>query len=377
MTSSVGLAGFWQDLLGVGQVGVADSFFDLGGHSLIAVRLFAQIKKAYGVDFPISVLFEAPTIRTCAALLAARGVPVEEGAAPVAVAAPERRFTHLVPMHAGEGGPRTPFFLVAGMFGNVLNLRHLAHLLGTDRPFYGLQARGLYGDAAPHNDLVEAARDMIAEIRQVQPHGPYLLGGFSGGGITAYEIAQQLTAAGEEVLALVMLDTPLAQRRPLTRQDRAAIQWQELRAGGVAYPVRWLWNRVTWEISKRRHRDVAPQDEAPQFHDAAIEAAFYEAIARYQTKPWQGPLALFRPPQVGKWQVAPGRWVSSERAYVLPDNDWTGFAPRIEVFEVPGDHDSMVLEPNVRVLAARIKRVIEAAERVAPVDHWVTDKAAE
>ncbi|MEX0279108.1 MAG: SDR family NAD(P)-dependent oxidoreductase, partial [Ruegeria sp.] len=147
------LAGFWQELLGVDQIGVEDSFFDLGGHSLIAVRLFAQIRKAYNVDFPISILFEAPTIRKCAELIAARGVPTEGGsseAAEAAPAAPERRFTHLVPMHSGEGGPKTPFFLVAGMFGNVLNLRHLAHLIGTDRPFYGLQARGLFGDEDPH-----------------------------------------------------------------------------------------------------------------------------------------------------------------------------------------------------------------------------------
>ena len=100
-------------------------------------------------------------------------------------------------MHQGEGGPRTPFFLVAGMFGNVLNLRHLAHLLGTDRPFYGLQARGLYGDEEPHRTFEEAAADYIAELRTVQPHGPYLLGGFSGGGITAYEMARQLEADGE------------------------------------------------------------------------------------------------------------------------------------------------------------------------------------
>ncbi|MDG1117336.1 MAG: beta-ketoacyl synthase N-terminal-like domain-containing protein [Flavimaricola sp.] len=375
------LAGFWQELLGIGEVGVEDSFFDLGGHSLIAVRLFAQVKKAYAVDFPISVLFEAPTIRACANLLAARGVPTKEGVDPAPVAAvPEKRFTHLVPMHQGEGGHRTPFFLVAGMFGNVLNLRHLAHLLGTDRPFFGLQARGLYGDAEPHRDLTEAALDMLAEMRAVQPHGPYMLGGFSGGGITAYEIAQQLTAEGEEVTALVMLDTPLPQRRPLTRADRATIQWQELKAGGVAYPLRWAANRVAWEIAKRRPPAEEAHDDAAQFHDAAIEAAFYEAIARYQVKPWHGPLTLFRPPLVGKWEVAPGRWVSSERAYVLPDNDWTGSAPLVEVIEVPGDHDSMVLEPNVRVLAARMKRVIETAERsrrVATVDHWASDRAAE
>jgi len=193
------LAGFWQELLGVDQVGVEDSFFDLGGHSLIAVRLFAQIRKTWQVDFPISVLFEAPTIRKCAELIAARGVSTgtQENDGLQAPKKPERRFTHLVPMHSGEGGQKTPFFLVAGMFGNVLNLRHLAHLLGADRPFYGLQARGLYGDEDPHRSVIEAARDYIAEMRQVQPHGPYMVGGFSGGGIAAYEIAQQLTAAGD------------------------------------------------------------------------------------------------------------------------------------------------------------------------------------
>lgn len=137
------LTGFWQDLLGVGQVGVEDSFFDLGGHSLIAVRLFAMVKKTYRVDFPISILFEAPTVAACAALIAEQvGEPTENTTE--TPQKPTRRFTHLVPMHQGEGGPRQLFFLVAGMFGNVLNLRHLAQLIGGDRPFYGLQARGCW-----------------------------------------------------------------------------------------------------------------------------------------------------------------------------------------------------------------------------------------
>ncbi|MGB7243720.1 MAG: beta-ketoacyl synthase N-terminal-like domain-containing protein [Sulfitobacter sp.] len=367
------LASIWQDLLGVDQVGVEDSFFDLGGHSLIAVRLFAQVRKAYSVDFPISVLFEAPTIRKCAEMIAARGVATSSDAGDNATAAPEtatRRFTHLVPMHAGEAGPQTPFFLVAGMFGNVLNLRHLAHLLGADRPFYGLQARGLYGDEAPHTSLVEAATDYIAEIRAVQPHGPYMVGGFSGGGITAYEIAQQLTAMGEEVSVLVMLDTPLPVAEPVTLRDRLMIQWIELRKKGLNYPLQWARNRIAWELSKRRGDADGDDMPANQFHNTEIEAAFMESVRSYQVKPWNGPLAMMRPPLVGTWEVAPGRWINDERDYVLHDNGWTGWAPKIEVFEVPGDHDSMVLEPNVRVLGARMKRCIEAAGRspgVAPV----------
>ncbi|MGP6089428.1 type I polyketide synthase [Antarctobacter jejuensis] len=357
------LAGFWQDLLGVQNVGACDSFFDLGGHSLIAVRLFAMVKKAFKVDFPISVLFEAPTIRACAGLIEAQIGPVEGEAAPERKV-PERRFTHLVPMHDGDGGARRPFFLIAGMFGNVLNLRHLAHLLGSDRPFYGLQARGLYGGEAPHETIEDAARDYIAEMMQVQPNGPYMIGGFSGGGITAYEVARQLELMGEEVSLVVMLDTPLPQRRPLSRKDRLMIQWHQAREKGLLYPFVWVRNRIAWEFAKRREAEGTGTEHA--FHNAEIEAAFYRAITSYKVHPWDGRVVLYRPPLQGKWTVSGGALVNSERTYVTHDNDWGLMVPGVEVHEVPGDHDSMVLEPNVRVLAALMREAIEGAEAVTP-----------
>ena len=354
------LVGFWQELLGVGQVGVEDSFFDLGGHSLIAVRLFAMVKKAWRVDFPISILFEAPTVAACARLIADELGDAADLDSPAKPAAPARRFSHLVPMHQGEGGPRKPFFLVAGMFGNVLNLRHLAQLIGGDRPFYGLQARGLLGDQAPHDSLPEAARDYIAEMRQVQPKGPYMLGGFSGGGLTAWEMARQLRDAGEDVSVLVLLDTPLPTRPALSRADKLAIKLAELRAEGPGYLARWAKNRWAWEMQKRQPK--ADADSPVQFHNAAIEAAFRQAIAGYDMPLRKGATVLFRPPLDRKWQVTAGKWVSSAKEYVFDDNDLTRFAPGLAVIEVPGDHDSMVLEPNVRVLAARLKAVIARAE---------------
>jgi thioesterase domain-containing protein/acyl carrier protein len=350
------LVGFWQDLLGVSQVGVEDSFFDLGGHSLIAVRLFAMVKKAYRVDFPISVLFEAPTIARCAALILDQIGEVAEAT----IKAPVRRFTHLVPMHQGEGGARQPFFLVAGMFGNVLNLRHLAQLLGGNRPFYGLQARGLYGDADPHRTLPEAAQDYISELRQVQPHGPYMLGGFSGGGLTAWEMARQLEAAGEVVSVLVLLDTPRPMRPVLSRVDKALIKWAGLRARGPGYLIDWARARWAWE--RQKHAPKVAEAGDAQFHNAAIEAAFRAALPGYQMTLRSGTTVLFRPPLDRAWSVTGGRWVSQAKEYVFDDNDLTEFAPALEVIEVPGDHDSMVLEPNVRVLAARMRAVITLAE---------------
>ncbi len=359
------LAGFWAELLGVAEVGVEDDFFTLGGHSLIAVRLFAMIRRQWKIDFPISVLFEAPTIARCAALIADRLGPEDEAAAaPAAKADPAGpRFTHLVAMHAGEGGPKTPFFLVAGMFGNVLNLRHLAHLLGTDRPFYGLQARGLFGDAAPHATVEAAAADCLAEIRQVQPQGPYLLGGFSGGGLTAWEIGRQLRAMGEEVALMALLDTPMPVRPALTKPDKAMIKLAELRAGGPQFLADWARRRLEWERSRRAVAAHEPDPTVPSYNNAEIEAAFRHAVGIYRLEPWAGGrVMLYRPPLDRHWKVTGGKWVSAAREYVFADNLWTPFAPGLDVVEVPGDHDSMVLEPNVRVLAARMRNAISAAE---------------
>jgi acyl transferase domain-containing protein/thioesterase domain-containing protein/acyl carrier protein len=352
------LAGFWQKLLGLGEVGVEDSFFDLGGHSLIAVRLFAMIKREFDADFPISLLFEAPTIAEIAQRIADATGRALDAAPDAGGRGPDTTapvFTHLVPLHKSDRG--TPLFIVAGMFGNVLNLRQLAVQIGRDRPVYGLQARGLIGDAEPHETIAEAAADYIAELREVQPRGPYLLSGFSGGGITAFEMARQLEEAGETVAMLAMLDTPLPVRPTLTRPDKALIKMQEFRRKGLGYLGEWAANRLAWELRKRE--GVAPgKTDGSEFNNTAIEATFRRAVAAYDLKGWQGNLVLFRPPLDKHWKVTGGKWVSAEREYVLHDNDWTRFVPTTRVIEVPGNHDSMVLAPNVRVLGAKLAEEI-------------------
>jgi thioesterase domain-containing protein len=199
-------------------------------------------------------------------------------------------------------------------------------------------------------------------MRQVQPHGPYLLGGFSGGGLIAWEIARQLEAAGEEVPLVVLLDTPLPMRPVLSKADKLLIRWAELRTEGPAFLTRW------WREKQAYRAGLAARPEAgtAEFHNAAIEAAFRAALPGYEMGQRAGRTVLYRPPLDRRWQVTGGRWVSTAREFVFADNDLTRHAPALEVVEVPGDHDSMVLEPNVRVLAARLRAAIEAAEGAAP-----------
>jgi thioesterase domain-containing protein/acyl carrier protein len=357
------LAELWGKLLGVEGVGIRDSFFDLGGHSLIAVRLFNEISDKFGVDLPMSVLMQSPTIAALGDLIRTES-PELAGATTSAgtdssAAKPAKgsalKYRHLVPMHSGQVGDRTPLFVVSGMFGNVLNLSHLAHLLGEERPFYALQARGLYGDLEPHETFEEMARDYIAEIRMVQPQGPYLLGGFSGGGIVAYEIARQLTQAGETVPLIVMLDTPLRLDRHFSIGDRLSMLLQGLRRGGTRFIRDKVRERIEWEKSKRAHRAENQKTEASdavQFQSRRIGDAFLRALERYQVVPSPLKIALYRPRLDIRFRLSGGRMVDSERNFIQADNGWTPFVASVTVREVPGNHDSTTAwcsTPNVRI----------------------------
>jgi acyl transferase domain-containing protein len=366
------LAGFWSELLGIDKIGVDDSFFDLGGHSLVAVRLFRMIKKTYAIDLPMSVLFEAPTIAQCAKVIEQAGgrsskadASSKSGPEPTAAPAPERA-THLVQMHAGKQTHATPLFICAGMFGNILNLRHLAIQIGQDRPVYGLQARGLYGQQAPHETFEDTARDYLAEVRSVQPHGPYLLSGFSGGGLVAFEMAQQLVAAGETVAMLVMLDTPHTEVIELSVADRVSIKIDELRKEKAAFIGQWIRRRMAWKREQYGNAIGDAQPSAERFHNATIEAAFRRALGRYRAKPYDGRVLLLRPKLSTVYRLRDGRQLNSERRLLNADNGWTPYIGKLSIIEVPGDHDSMVLEPNVRVLASHLRETLKSAWRPMP-----------
>jgi thioesterase domain-containing protein len=316
----------------------------------------------------MSVLMQSPTIaalgdliRSEAPELAGAAAGTADGAAAKPTKGSALKYRHLVPMHSGQVGDRTPLFIVAGMFGNVLNLSHLAHLLGEERPFYALQARGLYGDLEPHETFEDMARDYIAEIRMVQPQGPYLLGGFSGGGIVAYEMARQLLEDGERVDNVILLDTPLPFIASFSLVDKASMFWQGFQRGGINFLRDKIRSRVEWErqqyLRRRENQKIEDGDRA-QFQSRRIGDAFMRAVRCYQMKAVPLAVSLFRPRLDIRFRLSGGRLVDGERNYLYEDNGWTPYVKNIAISEVPGDHDSMVLEPNVRVLVAAIRRAL-------------------
>jgi acyl transferase domain-containing protein/thioesterase domain-containing protein/acyl carrier protein len=359
------LVAWWEDLLDVDGIGIHDNFFELGGHSLVAVRLFGRVKAEFGVEYPLSILFETPTIAAHAKLLREELGEFQdsEREPPKAPDRGRNQFEYLVPMKDVRDAVAPPFFLVAGMFGNVLNLRHLAMHLGEDQQVYTIQARGLRADEEPHRRFEDMARDYISEIRKVQPHGPYLLGGFSGGGITAFEMARQLRAVGEETASLVLIDTPVPIPQLAKLVDRIRISGQRISEEGVFYLGKWLRKRVQWEWSKRQQSNPEARAGTPaEFRSESVKDGFLEALSHYELQSYPGLITLFRPKLSQRFKISHDRHTNEFREIQDVCNHWLPYAQGgIDTFEVDGDHDSMVLEPHVRVLGVRMRSCLEEA----------------
>jgi amino acid adenylation domain-containing protein len=181
----------WETTLNIGSIGITDNFFDLGGNSLTAVRLFAQIATTFDKNLPLSVLLRANTIKQLAAV-------IRQDLAP-------EIWSPLVELQ--KGSSKQALFCVHGGGFNVLIYRDLTLHLDPDFAVYGLQARGLANDRPLAERLEEIATDYLKEIQRIQPEGPYLLAGLSNGGNIALEMAQQLQAKGQTVALLAMFDS--------------------------------------------------------------------------------------------------------------------------------------------------------------------------
>ncbi|HEX8352122.1 MAG TPA: amino acid adenylation domain-containing protein, partial [Pyrinomonadaceae bacterium] len=342
-TLELELARLWEEVLRVEPVGVKSSFFELGGTSLLAVRLFALIERKFGLRMPLAVLFRAPTVAQLAGSLRRQSATVE-------------RASSLVEIRSGDAA--RPFFCVHPVSGHVLCYAELSRHLGTEQPFYGLQAVGVDGEEFAHRRIEEMATHYVEALRAAQPAGPYMLGGWSMGGHVAYEMARQLHAHGEEVALLALIDSyaPSSRRRA---EDEASLLYGF--AEDLGLPLE------RFSISPGR-LDALPPDErltyaleeakkAGVIHpDMSAEQArrLYElfkinvgAMNSYSPQPYPGRVTLF---------------AAQERPDGSPHDPtlgWSGLAAGVEVHVVPGDHYSVVREPHVRFLAERLTACLQ------------------
>ncbi len=220
------LISIWSTVLGRDDVSVDDDFFDLGGNSLDAMRLFARIERVIGRELLLSTLFEAPTIAQFA-MFVERETPTPDN-------------TCLVPIK--PSGFKRPFFYVAPYEVSVLELGKIGRHFDRDRPFFGLQPAGLLDGETVHRTIPAMAEHYLDAIKSLQPRGPFLIGGHCDGAWVAHEIARQLADRGEEVRYLGMVDLPPPHdQRPSANSPRRIIDRMRYYAhdGRLVPAVRW------------------------------------------------------------------------------------------------------------------------------------------
>ena len=348
------LTSLWEEVLGIRPIGVTDNFFELGGHSLAAVRLFALIEKRLGKKAPLATVFQGATVEHLANILKQQS----KAAA----------YSSLVAIQ--PSGNRRPLFLIHPAGGHVFPYVHLANCLGPDQPCYGLQARGLEEGQEPHKRIEEMAAYYINAMRTVQAEGPYLLGGWSMGGVVAFEMAHQLHAQGQRVALLVLLDTRIstADDEFADEDFEATLLIDFVRYFGLSLdprdslarlPKHELLERV---LDHAKRAGLMPLDIEVSQAQPFLELckADFRATRNYILNHYPGRITLFKAAQ----ELA---GISSD-----PSLGWSEWAAGgVEVHVVPGNHATMVYQPHVEVLAEKLRACLD---QVRASEEWFADE---
>ncbi|HWL42384.1 MAG TPA: SDR family oxidoreductase [Ilumatobacter sp.] len=359
------LIAIWGDLLGSDAISIDDDFFDLGGHSLIAIRLMARIQAEVGVRLQLSTIFDAPTIALLSSRLRAEDPTVDQrfAAAPpdgspssaVAVAAPPAQ-RHLVPISTSGAG--RPLYVVHGAGGNVLFLGSFGRALG-ERPVYGFQAHGVDADERPDDTFAAMADRYVAELRAHAP-GPYLLGGYSGGGLVALEMARRLQADGEQVDVVVLFDSPVG-RISLGRTVHARHLLRNLFTKGPAPIVPIVTSRLQGTRLGRRLFFRGRQS----LHERSHEANYADMLGHGFHNLFDHFTEVAERTQAGVYDID-AILVKAQLRWPLMSDDY-GWTPhvrgRLQAIVAPGDHESMFHGDNVGALVTELAPLLDEYDR--------------
>jgi amino acid adenylation domain-containing protein len=348
------LVEIWEEVLNTSPISITDDFFQIGGHSLLAVRIMTMIRNRLKQTVPVTSLFRNPTIAGLAKVLA------QSSAAP---ASP-------VLVEIQPEGEDVPFFCVHPVGGSVFCYADLARALGRKRPFYGLQAPapGVFSEDALDESgatIEQIASLYIRDIQRVRRRGPYLLGGWSMGGLIAFEIARQLNQQGESVGTLVLFDTYLPP------QDREIIDERD----ELPIPIRFAADMsrligkdqvdlqeqfLSLDVHQQRamlldalKRDGVLAEDAPGEEMDRLLTVFKRnsmAVDRYRLRRGKQRIILFRTAKANVPEQLAQQW-----------RRWA--AGGVELCLTPGDHYDMLKRPHVSLLAKRLKSYLELSER--------------
>jgi len=301
----------WQRVLQRTSIRATDNFLDLGGTPSSAARLFAEIAEVFGRDFPPVMICAAPTIETQAELL-------EEPTSP--------RIPSLLLLKAGTVHP--PVFIAHGLGGDVLGLSDLVRKIDSRNPIYGMQDRGIDGIDEPLPSIEERAQFHLEAIKQLQPHGPYFLIGYSLGGLTTLEMAQRLSADGERLALLALLDT-YPDKNHLSMVQRTLLSLRQTQ--------RRIENRIESALGRRRSQSPENNDKTQRYLRSVsiagvaqrMREADYAASRSYRPRSYSGRV----------------KFVKAEIGSYFPRNPTAVWAHLVKEFELettPGDHVGML-----------------------------------
>jgi len=338
------LTQIWEEVLGIKPIGIQNNFFDLGGNSLLAVQMLAEVEKQCGKNLPITTLLQSPTVEDLAKVLST----LEE----------QTMVGDLVPLRSS--GTKPPVFCIYG----ILLYQDLVNQLDSNQPVYGVYLQEEVeliktGNVDQHNSIFSSVQTIAARylqaIRTLQPHGPYYLAGESFGGVVAFEMAQQLQAAGEEVALVALFDSKAPNsvvRMPLVQ--RLQLHGQMLLKQGLPY----LLEKAQPVIQKVQQKFFAgrgkmlqlstegvPQTNSEEAPQDIREAVRQRASELYFPQPYSGKMVLFYAMERDAFEGECDR-----------DLGWKSVAAGgLEIYDVPGDHLGILKEPNVRVLAEKLQ----------------------
>jgi thioesterase domain-containing protein/acyl carrier protein len=339
------LCRLWREVLRRERVGIHDNFFMIGGHSLLAVQVISRIKSAFAIEMPLSAIFVAPTVARMAKEIAALNGHEQPQSSPVLVSIQPQ-------------GSRAPFFCVHAVGGQVIGYAELSQELGLEQPFYGLQSPPANYFPESGVSIEQLATLYNQEIRSVQPRGPYLLSGWSMGGLVAWEMAQQLRKEGEIISLLALIDTapPPKYREAEDRADEIS-----------------MLARFAMDISRLVGRDPGPlveqflqaaeQDQwkmvqetltssgvlAPKTAHAEMTALLEVYIRNFRA---MNNYSI----QTSKQAVIYFRASETPERFSRVWTKWSGGG--IQFHSVPGDHFTMLRRPGVRIIAETLQRYI-------------------